>query len=89
MTGTSGDDYFVANGHPDTFVFAASFGHDVIQGFSASGSAHDTIQFASSEFANFASVLAHASQVGVDVVIALGSDSLTLEEHAVEVPDFA
>lgn len=79
LTSTSGDDFFFGNGHPDTFVFAANFGHDVIKDFVAGGRGHDTIQFSTSTFDSFASVLSHASQVGQDVVIATGSDTLTLK----------
>lgn len=79
LTGTSGDDYFVGNGSADTFVFAPRFGNDVIKDFGATGWGHDTIKFSSSVFDSFASVLAHASQVGRDVVIAQGADTLTLK----------
>jgi hypothetical protein len=79
LTGTSGDDYLVGNGSADTFVFAPRFGNDVIKDFNATGRGHDTIQFNSSVFDNFASVLSHASQVGQDVVIAQGGDTLTLK----------
>ena len=79
LTSTSGDDYFHGNGHPDTFVFAAHFGHDVIDDFHAGWRGHDTIQFSTSEFNSFASVLSHASQIGQDVVISSGSDTLTLK----------
>jgi hypothetical protein len=79
LTSTSGNDLFVGNGHPDTFVFAANFGRDVINDFTASGGAHDTIQFSKSVFDSFASVLSHATQSGQDVVIATGSDTLTLK----------
>ncbi len=79
LTSTSGNDLFVGNGHPDTFVFAANFGKDVIQDFHSGWRGHDTIQFSKSEFDSFASVLSHASQVGQDVVIATGNDSLTLK----------
>jgi len=79
LTGTSGDDYLVGNGNADTFVFAPRFGNDVIKDFGATGWGHDTIQFSSNVFDSFASVLAHASQVGQDVVIAQGADTLTLK----------
>jgi hypothetical protein len=79
LTSTTGNDIFVGNGHPDTFVFAANFGHDVINDFVARGGTHDTIQFSKSEFDSFASVLSHASQVGQDVVISSGNDTLTLK----------
>lgn len=79
LTGTTGDDIFVGNGHPDTFVFDANFGKDVIKDFNSYGRSHDTVQFSKSAFSDFASVLNHASQVGQDVVIANGDDSLTLK----------
>jgi len=79
LTGTSGDDYLVGNGNADTFVFAPRFGNDVIKDFGATGWGHDAIQFSSNVFDSFASVLAHASQVGQDVVIAQGADTLTLK----------
>lgn len=83
LTGTSGNDVFVGNGHPDTFVFAQNFGHDVIKDFHASGANHDTIQLSTSAFADFNTVLSHAQQVGHDVVISSGADSLTLKHTSV------
>jgi hypothetical protein len=79
LTSTSGNDILAGNGHPDTFVFAPNFGKDVIQDFHAGWRGSDTIQFSKSEFDSFASVLSHASQVGQDVVISAGSDTLTLK----------
>jgi YVTN family beta-propeller protein len=66
------------NGINDTFVFASNFGHSTIEGFTAAGPGQDTIQLSKSVFDSFASVLAHASQVGQDVVISSGSDTLKL-----------
>jgi hypothetical protein len=68
----------VGNGHPDTFVFASNFGHDVIKDFNTSLRGGDTIQFSKNVFDSFASVLSHASQVGQDVVISSGGDTLKL-----------
>ncbi|MDF0494641.1 Ig-like domain-containing protein [Bradyrhizobium yuanmingense] len=79
LKGTSGDDTFVGSSQADTFVFGANFGNDVIKGFVARGPAHDTIEFSKSVFDSFASVLSHAAQSGGDVVIATGSDTLTLK----------
>ncbi|MCG2645575.1 MULTISPECIES: Ig-like domain-containing protein, partial [Bradyrhizobium] len=91
LTGTNGDDVFRGNGSVDTFVFAANFGNDVIKDFHAGGWNHDVIQFNNTAFDSFATVLAHASQVGSDVVIAAGSDSLTLKNtklSALDTHDF-
>jgi hypothetical protein len=80
LTGTGGDDFMYSSSSQvnDTFVFAANFGHSAIQGFTTSGPGHDTVQFSKSVFDSFASVLSHASQVGQDVVIASGNDTLKL-----------
>jgi Bacterial Ig-like domain/Tryptophan-rich Synechocystis species C-terminal domain/Right handed beta helix region len=80
LTSTGGNNLFVGNGHPDTFVFAANFGKDVITDFNAgSGRGHDVIQFSKSVFDNFADVLSHATQSGQNVVIADDvGNSLTL-----------
>ena len=79
LTSTTGNDVLVGQGHSDTFVFAPNFGNDTVKGFIARRNGHDTIQFSKTEFDSFASVLSHASQVGNDVVIATGSDSVTLK----------
>ncbi len=82
LTSTTGDDLLVGNGGSDTFVFADNFGNDTIKDFEAEyavGWRHDTIQFSKSVFDDFASMQSHASQVGQDVVISTGSNSLTLK----------
>jgi hypothetical protein len=80
LKGTAGDDLFAGNGGADTFVFAAEFGNDVIKDFAATGRSHDVIQFSKNVFDSFADVLAHASQVGQNVVISAdASDSVTLK----------
>jgi hypothetical protein len=78
LSSTGANNLFVGNGHPDTFVFASNFGKDVITDFQASGRGHDVVQFSKSVFDSFADVLAHATQSGHNVVIADGSNSLTL-----------
>jgi hypothetical protein len=45
----------------------------------ATGQSHDVVQFSKTEFDSFASVLAHASQLGQDVVISSGTEALTLK----------
>jgi hypothetical protein len=81
LTSTAGNDLFVGNGHPDTFLFSSNFGNDVIKDFNANGwsRGHDVIQFSKSVFDNFADVLSHATQSGQNVVIKdSAGDSLTL-----------
>jgi hypothetical protein len=79
LKSTTGNDFLVGNGGDDTFVFADNFGNDTIKDFDAVGWRHDTIEFSKSVFDSFANVLSHASQVGQDVVISTGNDSLTLK----------
>jgi hypothetical protein len=70
ITGSAGNDLLTGGGGSDTFVFSnAVIGKDVITDFQATGLSHDTLQFDHSIFANAADVLAHATQVGKDVVI--------------------
>jgi hypothetical protein len=80
LTGTGGDDFLYSSSSQvnDTFVFASNFGHSTVQGFTTSGPGQDTIQFSKTVFDSFASVLSHAQQVGQNVVISAGSDTLTL-----------
>ena len=67
---TSGNDILTGGGGTDQFVFSdAIFGKDVVTDFKPTGSNHDTLQFDHSAFANFADILAHATEVGKDVVI--------------------
>ncbi len=80
LASTSGNDIFIGNGHPDTFVFAPNFGNDVIKDFRSIGPSHDVLQFSKTVFDSFADVLSHATQSGNDVVIAAGAnESLTLK----------
>ena len=83
--GTTGNDT-IANSAPnevlfgnagnDTFVFSGNIGKDTIADFNANT---DAVQLSQNTFANFAAVLAHATQVGSDVTIAIDpSNSITL-----------
>jgi hypothetical protein len=66
-------------GANDTFEFRPHFGNDSVIGFNATGSSHDVLQFDHTVFNSFAAVLAHATQVGNNLVItADGADMVTL-----------
>ena len=73
------NDLVTVLGGSDTFAFGSSLGNDVITGFQATGSSHDILQFSHNTFSNFAAVLAHAAQVGSNVVITVdAADTVTL-----------
>ncbi len=85
LKSTSANELLTGGYGSDTMVFTANFGKDFITDFQVSGAAHDVIAFTSDVFADFASVLAHASQVGADVVItADANNSVTLKNVAIE-----
>ena len=85
LTGTGGSDIMTGGGGVDTFVFSGTkFGNDVITDFRPGIWVHDSIQFSKSAFSSFAAVLAHAAQVGSDVVISYdAADSVTLKNTSV------
>ncbi|MBZ9709298.1 putative Ig domain-containing protein [Mesorhizobium sp. ESP7-2] len=53
----------------DTFVFGPNFGNQVINDFVTGPGTEDVIEFENDVFADFASVLSAATQVGADTVI--------------------
>ena len=66
----------------DTFDFSGAFGHNTILDFVAGGPNHDTVHFASDDFANYAAVQSHMAQVGGNVVITLDAGDTILLEGA-------
>ncbi len=71
---------FRGNGGHDTFAFAANFGNDIIADFGTGRRTSDVVRFSKSVFDDFADVMAHASQIGQDVVIdAHAGNTLTLK----------
>ena len=80
ITGSAANEIFFGKGGNDTFVFGTNFGHDIIADFQGSGSNQDILQFSQNTFSSFAAVLAHAAQVGSDVLItADAADTVTLQ----------
>lgn len=70
-----GTNTVAVSGTSDAFVFQAAIGQDTISGFGAT----DTMQFAASDFTNWAALLSHTSQSGANIVITLNaSDAVTL-----------
>ncbi|PDT11441.1 hypothetical protein CO670_29805, partial [Rhizobium sp. J15] len=79
----AGDDILIGLDGDDTFVFRSAFGGDIINDFVAGAQSADIIDVGMDMFADFASVLAAASQVGADTVIAHDANtSITLKNVA-------
>jgi VCBS repeat-containing protein len=77
LLGGRGDDIMTGGAGSDTFVFNANFGRDTITDFNKG---LDALQFDKNVFADFASVLASATQSGNDVIIqAGGGNTITLQ----------
>ena len=72
----NGDDTLTGGHGNDTFVFGPSFGDDIVTDFGG----NDRIEFDSTVFANFAAVQAAMNQVGPDIVITHGTDTITLQD---------
>jgi len=80
IAGSAAAETFNGGGAADTFLFTSSFGHDTIAGFAAGAGAGDVIKFATTIFANFAAVTAHATDNGTDTLITFdATNSLTLK----------
>ena len=77
LTSTAANQVFYGNGGNNTFVFSGTIGKDSIGDFQT---AHDVVQLSHNVFASFADVLAHATQVGPDVTVAIdATNSITLQ----------
>ena len=64
----------------DLFEFGGHFGAETIDNFTAgAGATHDTLEFATSDFASYAALTSAMSQAGSDVMIRLdATDSIAL-----------
>jgi Ca2+-binding RTX toxin-like protein len=71
IAGGLGDDTLSGGEGDDTFVFASSFGKDIIVDFQAGAGTDDVLEFDNDVIADLASVLAASRQVGNDIRISL------------------
>ena len=84
INGGQGNDLLAGGNGADSFVFDKGFGKDRITDFTAgSSSNHDVIDMDHAVFADFNAVRAAMTQVGADVVIAAGADSVTVSSVSV------
>lgn len=74
VNGGTGDDVLTGGNGADLFVFNVGFGDDVITDFKD----NDGIQFDDELFARPEAVLAASEQVGDDIVITAGTNTVTL-----------
>ena len=80
LIGGAGNDSLDGGVGTDSFTGDKSFGNDIVTGFGATGATHDTIDFSTAVFANFAAVQSHMAQSGANVVITLdAADTITLK----------
>ncbi|WP_084646956.1 calcium-binding protein [Mesorhizobium sp. WSM2561] len=83
LFGDAGNDTLTGGTGNDTFIFRSDFGLDNITDFAAGAGSQDAVEFANDVFADFAAVLAAASQVGSDTVITADTGNiLTLKNVA-------
>ena len=76
LTGNGGDDTLAGGTGSDTFVFkAGDTGHDSVTDFTAGAGTDDILSFETALFADFASVLAAATDVGSDTVITIDANT--------------
>ena len=78
LVGEEGDDALWGNAGRDVFVFFGQFGQDRIKDLDEGGE-RDLIAFGRDTFASYAEVMSHAQQVGGDVVITAGANTVTVE----------
>jgi Ca2+-binding RTX toxin-like protein len=80
LVGGAGNDTLTGGTSSDTFIFHAGFGQDTIADFTAGAGSDDVIQFDTSIFADYASVVAAASTSGSNTIItADASNTITLQ----------
>jgi Ca2+-binding RTX toxin-like protein len=84
LTGGGGNDYLSGGSGNDTFIFAPTFGKDIIADFQNTNGEQDIIQFDHTVFADFNAVQAHMSEQGGDVVItADANDTVTIKDTSI------
>lgn len=82
IAGSAGADVFMGGPGQDTFVFRNGFAHDIVLDFelgSGAGAPHDSIDVASTNFADFEAIIAASAEINGDTVITFDNEnSVTL-----------
>jgi hypothetical protein len=78
-------DTITGGGYGEDFIFHAGFGNATLTDFHnhLTGSTHDTVTLAKTEFGTLANLLHDATPSGTSVIISSGSDHLTLQNMTV------
>ena len=80
LDGGSGTDHLWGGTGADHFVFKAGNGTDWVEDFQLSGTAQDVVEVSKAMFGSFNALLAAAHDVGSDVAITSGADTLWLAD---------
>lgn len=75
IEGGAGDDKLTGGSGHDVFAFAAGFGKDTVTDFKTTGASSDVLEFSTDVFADYATAIAAARQVGTDTVFTLDADN--------------
>ena len=81
LVGEEGNDELWGNAGHDVFFFTGQFGQDRIKDLDV-GAEKDLIAFGRDTFTSYEDVMSHAQQVGGDIVITAGSNTVTIEHTA-------
>jgi Ca2+-binding RTX toxin-like protein len=82
LFGDAGNDQLTGSGGNDSFVFRHDFGNDTIADFVAGYGTEDVIDVSTDIFADFAAVMAAATQVGADALITHDANNSILLKNA-------
>jgi Ca2+-binding RTX toxin-like protein len=83
LSGGAGNDTLSGGLGADIFIFGSGWGNDIITDYNMGEQGDDLLEFSISVFASFEEVLNAAVQSGDDVVIGMGTDSLTLHDTTI------
>ncbi len=80
LDGGSGTDHLWGGAGADRFVFKAGNGTDWVEDFQTAGRGHDVVELSKAMFSSFNALLSAAHDVGPDVAITSGADTLWLAD---------